>query len=155
MSLSHDLLGGCLCGATRFVVRAGADVSFAIYCHCSICRRAHGATSGVAWFTVPRASFAWTSEARRSSYRSSAEATRDFCAACGSQLAFARDGGDSVDVVTAALDGAGGHLPAAVLPASREHLEGAPVWETVPFSASATSADSAALAAALSSSLSP
>jgi len=138
-----DLCGGCACGSTRFVVRAGAAARCATYCHCSVCRRAHGATSGVAWFTVPRVSFSWTSEARRSSFRSSAAAARDFCAACGSQLAFSRDGEDSVDVVTAALDCAGSSLPDSVVPASREHLEGAPAWETMPAQPPAVAAGAA------------
>ena len=61
-NMSSPVFGGCLCGASRFSVRPCAAQS-PLYCHCSLCRRAHGATNGVAWFTVPAASFAWDATA--------------------------------------------------------------------------------------------
>ena len=45
MSDAHT--GGCLCGAIRYRI-TGAPVE-ALYCHCRMCRRAHGAPV-VAWF---------------------------------------------------------------------------------------------------------
>jgi hypothetical protein len=41
--------GGCLCGAIRYHI--AAPPVEALYCHCRICQRAHGAPV-VAWLTV-------------------------------------------------------------------------------------------------------
>ena len=49
--------GGCLCGAVRYRITA-APVE-ALYCHCRMCQRAHGAPV-IAWLTVPLDSFAVT-----------------------------------------------------------------------------------------------
>ncbi|MGH8240927.1 MAG: GFA family protein [Steroidobacteraceae bacterium] len=35
------LAGGCLCGAVKY--RIAGDVLTAVNCHCSMCRKAHGA----------------------------------------------------------------------------------------------------------------
>ena len=157
-ALAVDLLGGCLCGATRYRVRAPCAVEQPpVFCHCGACRRASGATGGVAWFSVPAAALAWTSEARRAAFRSSAAAERTFCGGCGSPLAFARDGAATVDVATASLDECAGDLPGAVLPRADEHREGAPTWEraqraaaaaALPAPASEETAAAAAAAAA-------
>jgi Glutathione-dependent formaldehyde-activating enzyme len=73
--MGNVLTGGCLCGDIRYRI-AAAPVD-ALYCHCRMCRRAHGAPV-VAWLAVPRAGFAVTAGSP-SSYRSSAAASRQFC----------------------------------------------------------------------------
>ncbi|HZA65843.1 MAG TPA: GFA family protein [Geminicoccaceae bacterium] len=93
------LEGGCLCGAVRY--RISAEPRSADYCHCHMCRRAAGAPV-VARLTVPDAAFAWT-KAGPAVYRSSADAERLFCPACGTQLAL-RDEPDCLDVTLASLD---------------------------------------------------
>jgi hypothetical protein len=58
----------------------------------------------VAWFSVPRTQLRWLREAPLS-YRSSAHATRSFCARCGTQLTFASDlHCDEVDITICSLD---------------------------------------------------
>jgi hypothetical protein len=121
-SQTPQLQGGCLCGATRYQI-SPCTPEFAGYCHCSICRRAHGSTRGVAWFTVPAERFCWLTTAP-SKYKSSPTATRFFCGTCGSQLCFQRDSDISVDVVTASLDHADVSLPPALIPVQQEHPEG-------------------------------
>ena len=93
--------GRCLCEAIQFEV-TGEGTSRSL-CHCSQCRRAHGATP-VAWVTFPRASLGLIAGAPRW-YRSSDHARRGFCGDCGSSLFFedAREP-DSIDVATAILD---------------------------------------------------
>jgi hypothetical protein len=93
------LEGGCLCGAVRY--RISAAPRSADYCHCRMCRRAAGAPV-VARLTVANAAFAWIKRAP-AAYRSSAEAERLFCPACGAQLAL-RDEPDYLDVTLASLD---------------------------------------------------
>ena len=83
MSPSH---GGCLCGDVRFTVDWPS--LWVAHCHCSMCRRAHGAAF-VTWFGMaedrariddPAGSLRW--------YASSSDAERGFCTRCGSSLFF-------------------------------------------------------------------
>jgi hypothetical protein len=101
--------GGCLCGAVRYELsgRLPEDVA---HCHCRICQRSCGAAF-VTWATVPAASFAYT-QGTPGRYRSSAEAQREFCPACGTQLVFRADG-DDVDITVASLDEPDALKPAA------------------------------------------
>lgn len=78
--------GACLCGEVRF--RLQLPSKWVAHCHCSMCRRAHGAAF-VTWIGVadehgriddPRQRLTW--------YRSSANAERGFCSQCGSSLFF-------------------------------------------------------------------
>jgi hypothetical protein len=76
--------GSCLCGTVRFGVRLPS--LFCGHCHCSMCRRNHGA-GFVTWFAVPRAQLevqAGARELRR--YSSSTHGSRSFCGRCGSSL---------------------------------------------------------------------
>jgi hypothetical protein len=93
------LEGGCLCRAVRY--RISAAPRSADYCHCRMCRRAAGAPV-VARLTVANAAFAWI-KGEPAVYRSSGEAERLFCIACGTQLAL-RDEPDYLDVTLASLD---------------------------------------------------
>jgi hypothetical protein len=93
--------GGCLCGEVRY---AAHGMPFhETSCHCTMCRRASGAPM-VAWFSVARADLHWVKGAL-TRYRSSAHATRSFCARCGTQLTFESDAHpDEIDITTCSLD---------------------------------------------------
>ena len=93
------LEGGCLCGAVRY--RIDAEPRSADYCHCRMCRRAAGAPV-VARLTVTEDAFAWI-KGEPALYRSSPNAERLFCPACGTQLVL-RDEPDYLDVTLASLD---------------------------------------------------
>ena len=83
-ALPAVLQGGCFCAALRYRIEAlPIGVS---HCHCSICRRATGAPF-VTWATVPSGAFAFTSGSP-AELRSTPEARRTFCAACGTALTF-------------------------------------------------------------------
>jgi len=76
--------GGCLCGRVRFEI--GLPTLFCAHCHCSMCRKAHGA-GFVTWIGVPYARFRITSgEDLLRRYDSSAHGWRRFCGECGSSL---------------------------------------------------------------------
>lgn len=96
--------GGCLCGDVRFEITL--PVRFCAHCHCSMCRRAHGAPL-VTWVGVPRAQLRLlTGEAGLRRYASSANARRSFCGRCGSTLFFEGDRwADEVHVARAVIDG--------------------------------------------------
>lgn len=102
------LAGGCLCGAVRY--EASGDALMVALCHCTYCRRASGAPM-VAWAMYAEAQFRCTKGALRT-HPSSDGVRRQFCAGCGTQIAFRADYIDGlVDVTVASLD-----TPAALPP---------------------------------------
>jgi hypothetical protein len=118
--MAETLNGGCLCGKVRYRV-TGTRLE-ALYCHCRMCQRAHGAPV-VAWFTVPLDGFTVTS-GDPVDYRSSTAALRHFCGSCGTPLTWrATDNPRLVDVSVATLDD-----PAAVEPALHIWTESQIAW---------------------------
>lgn len=78
--------GSCLCGAIRF--RATLPAKWVAHCHCTMCRRAHGAAF-VTWFGVEESGFRLEDPDRLyRSYGSSPGAERGFCGRCGSSFLF-------------------------------------------------------------------
>ncbi|MEN8185192.1 MAG: GFA family protein [Myxococcota bacterium] len=96
--------GACLCGAIRFSVRL--PTLFCGHCHCSICRRNHGA-GFVTWFAVPRSQFSLDAgEGELQRFRSSDHGTRSFCRRCGSSLfCESTEHADQIDIVLANMAG--------------------------------------------------
>ena len=86
--MTETLTGGCQCGAVRYRVTGEPEV--VALCHCRMCQKA---TGSIAWafFTVRRADLEWTRGAL-AHFRSSAAATRGYCASCGTPLSFEADG---------------------------------------------------------------
>ncbi len=96
-----ELTGGCLCGAVRY--RITAEPVVVTHCHCTFCRRAAGAPF-ITSITVASDGFAWTEEPP-AKYRSSAEALRGFCGACGTTLSYRGVGHpEEIDIAAASLD---------------------------------------------------
>ncbi len=78
--------GSCFCGGVRYAIRT--PIKFVVHDHCSICRRTSGAPF-VTWCGVKEEQFELTEGAGSlTTFRSSPEATRQFCKTCGSQLFF-------------------------------------------------------------------
>ena len=76
--------GGCLCGRIRYAV--DGEIGEVSHCHCSMCRRIHGAAFAT-YGAVPRENFRWVSGAGTvKRYRSSTTLERTFCGNCGSTL---------------------------------------------------------------------
>ena len=95
--------GGCLCGAIRYEAKAfGARMG---YCHCSMCRKFHGAAC-VAFGEAKKDDFAWLSgEADLQAFVAPNGTTRRFCKHCGSSMTFAaKNGPDVVEVALGTLD---------------------------------------------------
>lgn len=81
--------GSCLCGGVRYEIRG--PVSRVTHCHCSMCRKAHGAAFAT-YGRVERSDFVLVSGADDiASYRSSPGVVRTFCKRCGSTLQFISD----------------------------------------------------------------
>jgi hypothetical protein len=84
------LQGGCLCGAMRYEVDGPlTDVG---HCHCSMCRRFHGAAFGT-YAKIDSARFRWLSGSELLTvYETSPGIGWAFCRVCGSSLGVPRDG---------------------------------------------------------------
>lgn len=83
--------GKCLCGEVRWKIKG--EPQSACHCHCSMCRKAHGAAFGTYYF-FSKENFEWMST--RDSvieYRSSAALGRAFCGECGSVVPVFSDDG--------------------------------------------------------------
>jgi hypothetical protein len=102
MSSPESASGSCLCGAVRFT--ANLPSLGCAHCHCSMCRRNHGA-GYVTWFVVPKAQLVIDSGREElSRYPSSEHGSRSFCRRCGSSL-FCENSQhpDRVDVALGAM----------------------------------------------------
>jgi hypothetical protein len=104
------LVGSCLCGSVRYEITASLEG--AEHCHCSMCRKAHGAafsTNSV----VPTDRLTVTSGADLiSEFQSSPERRKCFCSTCGSQLFIRRLDKPELTVVTlGTIDGDPRTLP--------------------------------------------
>ena len=76
--------GSCLCGEIAF--EADEFGEYMGHCHCSMCRKHHGAAF-VTYVSAPRDAFAWVrGEDNIARYNSSPGMHRQFCPKCGSSL---------------------------------------------------------------------
>jgi len=104
--------GSCLCGTIRYEITG--LLQMAGHCHCSICRKSHGAAFAT-WAIIDPEQFRWTAgEACIQRYASSPGRERFFCRQCGSPLAASHDRKIS-EVVVGTIDGDPGVRP-------REHI---------------------------------
>lgn len=86
MDESSTASGGCLCGAVQFTAQLPSK--WCAHCHCSLCRKAHGA-GYVTWvgFDANHAHIV-DQESQLEWYASSPGAQRGFCRHCGSTMFF-------------------------------------------------------------------
>jgi len=76
--------GGCQCGKARY--EADSAISDLSHCHCSMCRKLHGAAFAT-FAGVARDTFRWSAgEDVLKTYPSSDTSDRHYCGNCGSQL---------------------------------------------------------------------
>lgn len=81
--------GSCLCGTVRYEISGPLDRL--THCHCSQCRKAHGAAFG-SYARVKQAEFRFVAgEVDVASYASSPGVRRTFCKRCGARLQFIRE----------------------------------------------------------------
>src|SRR5512135_2550307 len=90
------LTGSCLCGDVAFEI--AGPVEPMSHCHCSMCRKAHGAAFA-SYVAAPKSAFRWLRGAERiRRYESSPNAWRSFCPRCGSTVPAAPESLDRVFV---------------------------------------------------------
>lgn len=117
--------GSCLCGAIHYEARA--EIKAASHCHCSMCRKAHGAAFG-SYGSVPVGSFAFIRGAELLKRReSSPGVTRTFCPECGPPLTWHSEHGDAAAWMSFSL----GTLDTPFVPAKALrsiHAGSVPAW---------------------------
>ena len=90
MNTRATIVGGCLCGRVRYEV-AGPLLN-ADHCHCSMCRRQHGAAFAT-YADFKPGDFRWVSgEDKVKVYETSTGGGWCFCSECGSTLAGTQRG---------------------------------------------------------------
>ena len=103
--------GSCLCKAVQFEIHG--KIARASHCHCSMCRKAHGAAFGTYAAAKAEDFRVVTGEDLITRYRSSPGIVRTFCARCGSTLQWLRESKpEMVDVALGVLDDDPGVRPA-------------------------------------------
>jgi hypothetical protein len=101
------ITGRCLCGNVAWELDGTIDLIN--YCHCTMCRRMHGAPFG-AFAHASAAGFRWVAGVSLiASYESSPNVFRCFCRACGSAVPVVE--GDEVIIPAGSVDGDPGVRP--------------------------------------------
>lgn len=86
MNTANPAHGGCFCGAVQFT--ASFPSKWCAHCHCSMCRKTHGA-GYVTWAGFEEDQVVFTrGEDILTWFDSSEEAQRGFCNTCGSSMFF-------------------------------------------------------------------
>ena len=94
--------GSCLCGQIRYQLSGGVELIN--HCHCSMCRKAHGAAFG-SFLHAASSGFRWSAgEALLERYQSSPGNVRAFCRVCGSNMPVIDGGGAEVNIPAGTLD---------------------------------------------------
>ena len=109
MSTDHEpsanpIPGSCFCGTVRFEI--DLPTAFCAHCHCSMCRRVHGA-GYVTWIAVPYTQFRMVSGSEHLKvHHSSDHGRRSFCDICSSSLfCESTNHPEVIDIVLANLEG--------------------------------------------------
>jgi hypothetical protein len=76
-------VGSCLCGKVRY--QAEGELTDMHHCHCSMCRKQHGAAFST-FGAVPVERFRWTGGEERLRHYRGPHLRRTFCGTCGSTL---------------------------------------------------------------------
>ncbi|MCW5696094.1 MAG: GFA family protein [Bauldia sp.] len=117
--MSVRITGGCQCGAVRYALHEPPGNPH--ICHCRMCQKAFGS-----FFAplagVPREAFEIT-RGEMAIFRSSDQAERGFCAACGTPLSFRYLTSKRIAISLGSLDD-----PAAVKPAHQYGIEARMPW---------------------------
>ena len=101
--------GSCLCKAYRFEVEG--PFSYMMHCHCSMCRKAHGAAFATFVGCKSKAFKVIQGHDAVTRYQSSEKGIRCFCKVCGSNLPS--QAGEEVWLPAGMLDDDPGIRPAA------------------------------------------
>jgi hypothetical protein len=129
------IAGSCLCGAVRY--RAEGPFVEAHHCHCSACRKAHGAAFAT-YAAIKQRQLAVTGAEHVAVYRSTPEVQRSFCRGCGSSLFFAHEAAPRLVWIAAGTledrpraDGTSGTLSDVPVPDAHAFVASKATWWTL------------------------
>lgn len=103
--MHNPYTGSCLCGAIQFEI--AAFQSGVAHCHCSMCRKFHGAAHAT-FASVASRDFHWRQgEELLQAYTADNGTTRKFCSHCGSSLIFSSPQAppDIIEIALGCIDG--------------------------------------------------
>lgn len=116
MNSTPQYHGSCLCGAVSF--RIDGPIKAVTHCHCSQCRKAHGAAFA-SYGSVPGAHLKVSdAEGAIRVFESSPGVSRSFCSTCGANLFWRNAAGEFADWVSVAL----GTLDTPFAPVRQKHV---------------------------------
>jgi hypothetical protein len=127
--------GSCLCGSIRWVAEGPFELM--AHCHCSMCRKAHGASFATA-VGAPLATFRFERGADLVvRFASSPQTTRAFCARCGGTVPTVPREGPRIFLPAGSLDDDPGvrpiaHIFAASIAPWHEITDALPRFDTYP-----------------------
>jgi hypothetical protein len=98
--IKDECQGRCLCGAVSFEIEG--PLTAPTLCHCSMCRRLHGAPG--AYTSAPVSAYRIRGEESLNWYATSQRAEQGFCKLCGSKLFWRESGGTILDATLGSLD---------------------------------------------------
>ena len=102
--------GGCLCGSVRYQI--SGSLNDADHCHCSMCRRQHGAAFAT-YADVEPGQFKWTSGRELTKvFETPSGDGWCFCGECGSSLAGTVNG-EVTSITLGTIEGDPGIRPSA------------------------------------------
>ena len=81
--------GSCLCGAIHFELKG--EVTDAIYCHCSLCRKASGSAFATNGFIKASDLVLSDEKSSLAAYETSQGKRKYFCSTCGTPIYSAND----------------------------------------------------------------
>jgi hypothetical protein len=101
--MAGSLQSRCLCGDVAW--QSGPPFELATHCHCSRCRKAHGAAFAT-YVMCPAATFRWLAGRERvTRFESSPGAFRYFCSRCGSTVPSEQVWNDRIGLPAGMLEG--------------------------------------------------
>lgn len=114
--------GSCLCRAVSYCI--DGPIKAVTHCHCSQCRKAHGAAFA-SYGSVPSAHLSVSdAEGAIRVFESSAGVSRSFCSTCGANLFWSNALGKFADWVSVAL----GTLDTPFEPVRQKHVHVQSGW---------------------------
>ena len=114
MDVLHQ--GSCLCGAVKYQVTAALKA--VTHCHCSQCRKGHGAAFAT-YASAPRSAITIiTGGETLKTFNSSEGVARQFCGDCGSSLFWSDCKGEHSDWMSVAI----GTLDTPFLSEKQKHV---------------------------------
>ena len=120
--MTKKVIGSCLCGEIEYEVELIPEKTF--NCHCSYCRKAHGAAFATMAFAKGESLKLNKGESLLTEHWNGSRSYRAFCSACGTRLMnYAEDKSNYLSVALSTVD-----TPVDFKPVANVNLESKASW---------------------------